>query len=148
MLDPVLRKDVKLLGNLVGSWVKQREGAEALDTVERIRLLSKRWRKEGDMSAFNTLVSVIDSLPPEKVGWGARVPLLPRVRVSVFVAVWRARRTPLCTSRWPVVGGGVHLCESKAWETGTWAARVFALMAASLCVSACVLVRRAWQGRP
>jgi hypothetical protein len=67
VLDPVLRADVKLLGTMVGDWVKQREGEEALDTVERIRLLSKRWRTEGDLGAFKQLVDVVDALPPSEV---------------------------------------------------------------------------------
>ncbi len=57
-----LTADVRALGRMFGDWVSAREGKPVLDTIETIRGLSKRWRVSGDRSAFEQLVSVVESM--------------------------------------------------------------------------------------
>ncbi|MBP7571070.1 MAG: phosphoenolpyruvate carboxylase, partial [Acidobacteria bacterium] len=58
-----LRADVSLLGTLLGDVVRDREGVEVFETVERVRRLAKAARA-GDEQAFETLrARVLGTLP-------------------------------------------------------------------------------------
>lgn len=59
-----LRADVRTLGRVFGEWVRDRAGADTLETIERIRGLSKRWRNKGDEGAFQQLLGVVDKMSP------------------------------------------------------------------------------------
>jgi phosphoenolpyruvate carboxylase len=62
-MDPhaPLRNDVRLLGELLGETLRNREGRALFDTVERVRALSKRGR--GDADHLSTLAGILESLP-------------------------------------------------------------------------------------
>ena len=66
MQDPhePLRDDVRLLGELLGETLRQREGVALFDTVERVRATAKRAR-EGDDDAFRHLADDLAGLPVE-----------------------------------------------------------------------------------
>jgi len=61
--DPhaLLRDDVRLLGSLLGDALRQQEGQDFFDKVERIRKLAKQAR-DGDGSARRELTSVLSGL--------------------------------------------------------------------------------------
>ncbi|MCO4764395.1 MAG: phosphoenolpyruvate carboxylase [Myxococcales bacterium] len=71
MTDPhrPLREDVKLLGRILGDTIRQLEGTETYETVERIRQLSKKARS-GDADAAVELRAVMADLAP-----GAALPV-------------------------------------------------------------------------
>lgn len=62
----LLSRDIHLLGDTLGAILHALEGAEIFEMEERIRLLAKRWRGEGDPSTFATLAQVCASLSPEQ----------------------------------------------------------------------------------
>jgi phosphoenolpyruvate carboxylase len=57
-----LRDDVRLLGDLLGTVLKEHDGAELFDRVECVRALSKR-AHGGDDQAFDELADLLRSLP-------------------------------------------------------------------------------------
>ncbi len=52
--DP-LRRDVRLLGNILGEILRQQEGQAVFEQEEAIRLAAKQWRATGDEAAFERL---------------------------------------------------------------------------------------------
>src|SRR5512135_2896430 len=60
-----LRDDVRLLGNLLGETLRQQEGAQLYETVERVRALSKSGRA-GNAGDFDELERVVRELPLEQ----------------------------------------------------------------------------------
>jgi len=56
-----LSTDIKLLGNLLGTIIREQHGDDAFDLVERVRKLAKD-RRAGDDKAHNDLITLIDSL--------------------------------------------------------------------------------------
>ena len=60
-----LRDDVRLLGNLLGETLRQQEGEQLYETVERVRALSKSGRA-GNAADFDELERVVRELPLEQ----------------------------------------------------------------------------------
>src|SRR3954447_26490849 len=65
-MDPhaPLRDDVRLLGELLGETLRQREGQELYDTVERVRALAKH-RRAVRVLDVDALAGVLRDLPVE-----------------------------------------------------------------------------------
>jgi phosphoenolpyruvate carboxylase len=63
-LDPheALRDDVRMLGEVLGETLREREGPELLALVERVRALSKRGRA-GETPDFDGLADLLRTLP-------------------------------------------------------------------------------------
>jgi len=58
----LLRRDVRLLGNMLGEVLLTHGGPHLLDTVEKIRTLSKASRSDADLAAFEALHCEIKAL--------------------------------------------------------------------------------------
>ena len=59
-----LRQDVKYLGNILGDVLQFHGGIELVDTVERIRKLTKDLRNNFDENTYSILKEEITSLKP------------------------------------------------------------------------------------
>lgn len=62
--DFPLREDIRILGRLLGDTVREQEGEEIFDIVERIRQTSKQFHRDGDEAAKGELESILNSLTP------------------------------------------------------------------------------------
>ena len=60
--DAPLRDDIRLLGRLLGDTVREQEGAETFELVERIRKASTRLHRESEAGARRELSAILDSL--------------------------------------------------------------------------------------
>src|SRR4051794_32383571 len=60
--DARLREDIRLLGRILGDTVRDQEGAEVFDIVERIRQTSVRFHREEDRAARHELENILDHL--------------------------------------------------------------------------------------
>ncbi|MBV8664027.1 MAG: phosphoenolpyruvate carboxylase, partial [Hyphomicrobiales bacterium] len=60
--DAPLRADVRLLGRLLGDTVREQEGGEIYELVERIRQASIRFHRDNDVGARRELEATLDSL--------------------------------------------------------------------------------------
>ena len=60
-----LRDDVRLLGKLLGETLQTHGGTGLFETVERVRMLSKASRADGEEGKFNELASLLSQLPVE-----------------------------------------------------------------------------------
>jgi phosphoenolpyruvate carboxylase len=60
--DTSLRDDIRLLGRILGDTVRDQEGADVFDLVERIRRTSIRFHRDEDRAARRELESILDSL--------------------------------------------------------------------------------------
>ena len=60
--DAPLRNDIRLLGRILGDTVREQEGAETFDIVERIRQASIRFHRDNEPSARRELEAILDSL--------------------------------------------------------------------------------------
>jgi phosphoenolpyruvate carboxylase len=60
--DARLRNDIRLLGRILGDTVRDQEGADAFDLVERIRQTSIRFHRDEDRLARRELESILDSM--------------------------------------------------------------------------------------
>src|SRR3954453_16662283 len=60
--DARLREDIRLLGRILGDTVRDQEGAEVFDIVERIRQTSVRFHRDEDRIARRELDHILDSL--------------------------------------------------------------------------------------
>src|SRR4051812_28839707 len=60
--DARLREDIRLLGRILGDTVRDQEGAEVFDIVERIRQTSVRFHRDEDRIARRELEHILDSL--------------------------------------------------------------------------------------
>jgi phosphoenolpyruvate carboxylase len=58
---PALSADIKLLGSLLGTIIREQHSDNALDLVERVRKLAKA-RRGGDANAHRELIDLIDTL--------------------------------------------------------------------------------------
>jgi phosphoenolpyruvate carboxylase len=59
-----LRRDVKMLGNILGEILVHQGGTELLDKVEKIREMCKTLRLENDATTYETLKNEISNLTP------------------------------------------------------------------------------------
>jgi phosphoenolpyruvate carboxylase len=60
--DARLRNDIRLLGRILGDTVRDQEGADVFDLVERIRQTSIRFHRDEDRAARRELESILDSM--------------------------------------------------------------------------------------
>jgi len=60
--DTRLRNDIRLLGRILGDTVRDQEGADAFDLVERIRQTSIRFHRDEDRLARQELEAILDSM--------------------------------------------------------------------------------------
>src|SRR5262245_31716249 len=60
--DTRLRNDIRLLGRILGDTVRDQEGADVFDLVERIRQTSIRFHRDNDMPARRELELILDSM--------------------------------------------------------------------------------------
>ncbi len=60
--DAPLRRDVRLLGTLLGRVLVDQEGEELLAAEERVRQLSRQARETGDLEAVREAVSALPSV--------------------------------------------------------------------------------------
>src|ERR1700745_4534425 len=60
--DARLRNDIRLLGRILGDTVRDQEGADVFDLVERIRQTSIRFHRDDDRPARRELESIPDSM--------------------------------------------------------------------------------------
>src|SRR5260370_15504589 len=60
--DARLRTDIRLLGRILGDTVRDQEGADVFDLVERIRQTSIRFHRHDDRPARRELEIILDSM--------------------------------------------------------------------------------------
>ena len=60
--DARLREDIRLLGRILGDTVRDQEGADVFDLVERIRQTSIRFHRDDDKPARRELEAILDSM--------------------------------------------------------------------------------------
>src|SRR3981081_1557408 len=60
--DARLRNDIRLLGRILGDTVREQEGADVFDLVERIRQTSIRFHRDDDRPARRELEIILDSM--------------------------------------------------------------------------------------
>src|SRR5215468_3711162 len=60
--DARLRTDIRLLGRILGDTVRDQEGADVFDLVERIRQTSIRFHRDEDRGARRELETILDSM--------------------------------------------------------------------------------------
>src|SRR6266436_9414076 len=60
--DARLREDIRLLGRILGDTVRDQEGADVFDLVERIRQTSIRFHRDEDRLARRELETTLDSM--------------------------------------------------------------------------------------
>ena len=60
--DARLRNDIRLLGRILGDTVRDQEGADVFDLVERIRQTSIRFHRDDDRPARRELEIILDSM--------------------------------------------------------------------------------------
>ena len=60
--DAALREDIRLLGRILGDTIRQHEGREAFELVERVRQLSVAFRHKRDETAGRTLDRLLKNL--------------------------------------------------------------------------------------
>src|SRR4030088_758153 len=60
--DARLREDIRLLGRILGDTVRDQEGADVFDLVERIRQTSIRFHRDEDQPARHELEIILDSM--------------------------------------------------------------------------------------
>jgi phosphoenolpyruvate carboxylase len=64
--DEALRRDIRLLGSILGDTIRASEGQATFDLVERIRQTSIRYHRDGNEPARRELEAILDSLSPEE----------------------------------------------------------------------------------
>src|SRR5947208_13233803 len=60
--DARLREEIRLLGRILGDTVRDQEGADVFDLVERIRQTSIRFHRDDDKPARRELEIILDSM--------------------------------------------------------------------------------------
>src|SRR6516225_9700617 len=60
--DTRLRNDIRLLGRILGDTVRDQEGADVFDLVERIRQTSIRFHRDNDKPARRELELILDRM--------------------------------------------------------------------------------------
>src|SRR5215213_8951135 len=60
--DARLRNDIRLLGRILGDTVRDQEGADVFDVVERIRQTSIRFHRDNDVPARRELEQILDGM--------------------------------------------------------------------------------------
>jgi phosphoenolpyruvate carboxylase len=65
-IDKPLIADIRLLGRILGEVIREQEGAEAFELVERIRKLSVAFRRDADQHADHALKALLKTLSGEQ----------------------------------------------------------------------------------
>ena len=65
--DAPLRDDIRLLGRLLGDTIKAQEGGVVFDTIESIRQLAVRFRRDNDAEARKQLEQVLNRLSRDHI---------------------------------------------------------------------------------
>ncbi len=60
--DARLREDIRLLGRILGDTVRDQEGADVFELVERIRQTSIRFHRDEDKPARHELEIILDGM--------------------------------------------------------------------------------------
>src|SRR5215218_3003211 len=60
--DARLRNDIRLLGRILGDTVRDQEGSDVFDLVERIRQTSIRFHRDDDKLARRELETILDGM--------------------------------------------------------------------------------------
>src|SRR5262245_38839350 len=60
--DALLRADIRRLGRILGDTVREQEGPEVFDLVERIRQTSIRFHRDDDNCARQELEAILDGM--------------------------------------------------------------------------------------
>ncbi len=63
--DTPLRDDIRLLGRILGDTVREQEGAEIYELVEKIRQTSIRFHRDADEAARQELNALLEGMPPQ-----------------------------------------------------------------------------------
>ena len=85
--DARLRTDIRLLGRILGDTVRDQEGADVFDLVERIRQTSIRFHRDEDKLARRELETILDSMSICRYR-------ADRPRLQLFLASRQHRRGP------------------------------------------------------
>ena len=85
--DARLRDDIRLLGRILGDTVRDQEGDEMFDLVERIRQTSIRFHRDEDRLARRELEQILDSMSTSRDG-------ADRPRLQLFLPPRQHRRGP------------------------------------------------------
>src|SRR3954463_4647115 len=64
--DTRLRNDIRLLGRILGDTVRDQEGADVFDLVERIRQTSIRFHRDEDSAVRSELEQILDCMSISK----------------------------------------------------------------------------------
>src|ERR1700686_1120874 len=64
--DVRLRNDIRLLGRILGDTVRDQEGADVFDLVERFRQTSNRFHRDDDTPPRRELELFLDSMSPSQ----------------------------------------------------------------------------------
>ncbi len=64
--DAPLRNDIRLLGRILGDTVREQEGSETFEIVERIRQASIRFHRDSEAGARRELEAILDSLSADQ----------------------------------------------------------------------------------
>ncbi|MEO8028904.1 MAG: phosphoenolpyruvate carboxylase, partial [Bryobacteraceae bacterium] len=64
--DLPLRDDIRLLGRILGDTVREQEGVETYELIERVRQLCVRFRRDDDLVARHELGATLDGLSVEQ----------------------------------------------------------------------------------
>src|SRR6185295_20160227 len=64
--DLPLREDIRLLGRILGDTVREQEGTETYELIERVRQLCVRFRRDDDTQARLELNTTLDGLSAEQ----------------------------------------------------------------------------------
>lgn len=65
--DLPLRDDIRLLGRMLGDTIREQEGEEIFEIVEKVRRLSIRFHRDEDERARSELEEVLNGLQPQQV---------------------------------------------------------------------------------
>ena len=79
--------DIRLLGRILGDTVRDQEGADVFDLVERIRQTSIRFHRDEDRPARRELEIILDSMSTSRNR-------AHRARLQLFLASRQYRRGP------------------------------------------------------
>ena len=125
--DPLLRADVRLLGELLGEVIREQEGPELLALEEDIRTLAvarRRGPKRGRAEAAEKLVQRLSALRPEQAEPVVRAFATWFQLVNLAEQHQRLRRTRAQEFSGEVVRGSVEAALVALRDAGVSAARV------------------------
>jgi len=64
--DTPLKEDIRLLGRILGDTIKAQEGREAFETIENVRQLAVRFRRDNDSEARRRLATLLNRLSRDR----------------------------------------------------------------------------------